>query len=122
MKMFDFCVRQRKDGFHAIFSRVWLKDGAPPPDTELWTKARNPSGRLSNWGQPIQIMTAEGRGWHAGPWKSSFRFHHQTRDRAFVFFDGSYRTKDPGPFPFAFALGCLEIDLPLDSASNRQTA
>jgi hypothetical protein len=27
----------------------------------------------------------------------------------FVFFDGIYRTDDPGPFPFAFTLGCLKL-------------
>jgi hypothetical protein len=34
-------------------------------------------------------------------------------DSALVFFDGLYRTSDPGPFPFAFTLGCVEMILPL---------
>jgi len=29
-----------------------------------------------------------------------------------VFFDGLYRTSDPGPFPFAFTLGHFHVDLP----------
>jgi hypothetical protein len=58
-------------------------------------------------------MTAEDRGWHSGPWKPSFQFEQAGGDRALVFFDGSYRTNDPGPFPFAFTLGCLDINLPL---------
>jgi hypothetical protein len=62
-------------------------------------------------------MTAADRGWHSGPWKPSFQFHEQFHDRALVFFDGTYRTSDPGPFPFAFTLGCLEIDLPVKIAS-----
>lgn len=121
MKMFDFCVRQRGDAFDAIFARVWLKEGTPPPETGLWwCRAKKPSGTLSDWGRPVQIMTAEDRGWHSGPWKPSLQFHEQTEDRAFVFFDGSYRTSDPGPFPFAFTLGCLEINLPATAMSDTQ--
>jgi hypothetical protein len=30
----------------------------------------------------------------------------------FVFFDGLYATGKPGPFPYAFTQGCLEIDRP----------
>ena len=111
MKIFDFCVRQRGESFDAIFARVWVGPGTPPPETGLWwSRAATPSGLLSEWCQPIQIMTAESCEWHAGPWKPSFQF---CDDRALVFFDGLYRTSDPGPFPFAFTLGCLEICLPL---------
>jgi hypothetical protein len=114
MKMFDFCVCPRGDTFDAIFSRVWLSGGTPRPETGLWwCRARKPSGVLSEWGQPVQIMTAEDRGWHSGPWKPSFRFNEESAGRACVFFDGAYRTNDPGPFPFAFTLGCLDIDLRL---------
>ena len=113
MKMFDFCVRERGDYFDAVFARVWVGAGAPPPETGLWwCRAKTPSSRLSDWSEPVQIMTAEDRGWHSGPWKPSFQFDEENIDRAFVFFDGLYRTSDPGPFPFAFTLGCLEIDLP----------
>jgi len=119
MKMFDFCVLMRGDEFDAIFSRVWVAEGAPPPETGLWwCRAEGPSATLSDWSQPIQIMTAEDRGWHSAPWKPSFQFHEQTEERAFVFFDGLYRTNDPGPFPFAFTLGCLEIDLLPGSVSR----
>ncbi len=113
MKIFDFCVRQRRDAFDAIFARVWLKEGPPPAETGLWwCGSRKPSSTLAEWSDPIQIMTAEDRGWHSGPWKPSFQFDEQIEGRAWVFFDGSYRTTDPGPFPFAFTLGCLETDLP----------
>jgi hypothetical protein len=120
MKMFDFCVRQRGNTFDAIFSRICVK-GTPPPETGLWwCRARTPSAKLSDWNSPVQIMPAEDRGWHSGPWKPSFQFDGAHVDefqrRAFVFFDGLYRTSDPGPFPFAFTLGCLEIDLPGDFA------
>lgn len=119
MKMFDFCVVQRGDGFDAILARVWVNEGTPPPETGLWwCRAEKPSGRLSDWGQPIQIMTAENRGWHSGPWKPSLACEEQTGQRAFVFFDGLYRTSDPGPFPFAFTLGCLELSLPLSPGGN----
>jgi hypothetical protein len=93
MKMFDFCVRQRGDRFDAIFARIWVGDGTAPPETGLWwCRGDRPSGALPDWSQPIQIMTAEDRGWHSGPWKPSFQFHGQTKGRAIVFFDGAYRT------------------------------
>ncbi|HEY6329997.1 MAG TPA: hypothetical protein VI756_11720 [Blastocatellia bacterium] len=112
MKMFDFCVRKRGESFDAIFSRVWLGEGAAPPETGLWwCEAKAPSATLTNWSQPVQIMTAEDRDWHSGPWKPSFQSDEQREARTFIFFDGSYRTSDPGPFPFAFTLGCLVMDL-----------
>jgi hypothetical protein len=119
-RMFDFCVRERAGGFDAVFSRVWLfREGTPPSETGLWwCRASLPSGNLSDWSQPIQIMTAEDRGWHSGPFKPSFQFQGQTQERALVFFDGLYRTSDPGPFPFTLTLGCLEIGLPLGSAAD----
>jgi hypothetical protein len=113
MRMFDFCVRPRGNGFDAVAARVWVKEGTPPPETGLWWyRALQVSARLSDWGRPIQIMTAEDRGWHSGPWKPSLAFDEQNPGRALVFFDGLYRTSEPGPFPFAFTLGCLEMDLP----------
>ncbi len=119
MKMFDFCVRQRGDAFDAIFARVSVREGTPPPETGLWwCRAKTPAGALADWSQPIQIMTAEDRGWHSGPWKPSLQFREQTGARALVFFNGLYRTSDPGPFPFAFTLGCLEIDLSQGSAPS----
>lgn len=112
MKMFDFCVRQREGGFDAVFARVWMGRGEMPAETGLWwCRSNTPSGLLSDWGQPVQIMTAEDRGWHAGPWKPSLQFESDVSQRGFVFFDGSYRTSDPGPFPFVFTLGCAEVDL-----------
>jgi predicted GH43/DUF377 family glycosyl hydrolase len=60
MKMFDFCVRERADGFDAIFARVWMGQGAPPCETGLWwCRAERPSNTLSEWSTPMQIMTAE---------------------------------------------------------------
>lgn len=113
MKMFDFCVRARDQGFDAIFSRVWVGGGEAPAETGLWwCRSSQPSGTLTDWSEPIQIMTGEDRGWHAGPWKPSFQFDPPLGRRAFVFFDGLYRSDDPGPFPFVFTLGCAQIDLP----------
>lgn len=114
MKMFDFCIRERAGSFDAIFARVWVGEGNAPADTGLWwCRADTPSGVFSDWSRPIQIMTAEDRGWHRGPWKPSLQFDEQNTSRAFVFFDGLYRTSSTGPFPFAFTLGCLEVDLPV---------
>jgi hypothetical protein len=113
VKMFDFCVQERNGGFEAVFSRVWMGKGQMPPETGLWwCHAKEPSSRWSDWGEPIQIMTGEDSGWHAGPWKPSLQFAEATGRRGFVFFDGMYRTSDPGPFPFAFTLGCAEIEFP----------
>jgi hypothetical protein len=111
MKMFDFCVRQRGDGFDAVFARLHIgQDTPPPPETGLWwCHAEEPSGRLRDWSEPVQIMTAEDRGWHRGPFKPSLQFGEG--GKAWIFFDGMYNTGDPGPFPFALTLGCLEIEL-----------
>ena len=56
-------------------------------------------------------MTADDQGWHSGPWKPSFQFDSNLGEHALVFFDGLYRTSDPGPFPFAFTLGCVDVYL-----------
>ena len=113
MKMFDFCVRPYGDGFEAVFSRVWVAPSQAPAETGLWwCRCAVPSGVLADWSEPVQIMTAEDRGWHAGPFKPSLEFDEQDPRRAFVFFDGMYRTNDPGPFPFAFTTGCLELNVP----------
>lgn len=116
MKMFDFCVRQHEGKFHAAFARVSVAQTPPLPETGLWwCSAEKASGKLSDWGVPVQILTAEDKGWHSGPWKPTFAFDERKEGRVFVFFDGLYRTDDPGPFPFAFTLGRLELDLPSGS-------
>jgi hypothetical protein len=113
MKMFDFCVRQRRNRYEAVFSRVWLAGTPPPAQTGLWwCTAEAPSSDLKEWSQPVQILTAEDRGWHTGPWKPSLQYEDVDSEHAFVFFNGLYRTSDPGPFPFAFTAGCLEVNVP----------
>lgn len=115
MKLFDFCVRQSEGHCEAVFSRVWVAQTPPAPETGLyWCRAEKPSSLFSDWSEPVQIMTAEDRGWHSGPWKPSLAFDDAVPGRVFVFFDGLFRTSDPGPFPFAFTLGCLEIEQPAD--------
>ena len=119
MKMFDFCVRQRDCDYEAVFSRVWLANTPPSQETGLWwCRADNLFSTLAGWSEPIQIMTAEDRGWHVGPWKPSFDWDHADPGRMLVFFDGCYKTEDPGPFPFAFTLGCLEVNRPTGDATN----
>jgi predicted GH43/DUF377 family glycosyl hydrolase len=116
MKMFDFSICRTETGFDAVFARVWMGRGEMPPETGLWwCRSKEPSGVLSDWGEPVQIMTAEHRGWHTGPWKPSLQFDGLSSRHAFVFFDGAYRTSDPGPFPYVFTMGCAEVDLPGDS-------
>ena len=112
MKMFDFCVRQHGEGFAAVFSRAWVAQSPAPPETGLWLcTCDTPSGVQAAWGEPEQIMTAEDRGWHCGPFKPSLAFDEHDPRRAFVFFGGSYRTSDPGPFPFVFTTGCVELEM-----------
>jgi len=125
MKMFDFCVVKRRDAYEAVFSRVWLVDTPPIPETGLWwCSAESPFSELSKWSEPVQLMTAADRGWHVGPWKPSLQYDDTDSSRSFVFFDGCYRTSDPGSFPFAFTLGCLEVERmpdPGDSAARSET-
>ena len=103
MRIFDFCVRRRGDRFDAIFSRI---------EAGLWhCHAEAPHGVLRGWSEPVQIMTAEDRGWHSGAWKPSLAFDNADPQHAFIFFDGMYNTGDGSPFPFAFTLGCLEIEI-----------
>jgi hypothetical protein len=112
-KIFDFCVLKTKRGYEAVFSRIWLGATAPPANTGLWwCQAKTPSSKISDWSKPVQIMSAEDRGWHAGPWKPSFQYSETTPNKMFVFFDGMYMKKEPGPFPYVFTLGCLEIERP----------
>jgi hypothetical protein len=51
---------------------------------------------------PVQIMGAEDRGWHSGPWKPCLRYGAADARRMHVFFDGQYLKKEPSPFPFVF--------------------
>jgi hypothetical protein len=112
MKLFDFCVSRHKGSYEAVFSRVWLAGTPPPSETGLWwCHCDKPSSNLSDWSEPVQIMNAEDKGWRTGPWKPSFAHNPLNPSQAFVFFDGAYRTDDPGPFPFAFTTGCVELDL-----------
>ena len=114
-KVFDFCVYPGPDGYEAVFSRVWLAAGPTPPSTGLWwCRCDTPSPRLSDWSRPVQIMTADNRGWHAGPWKPSAAYGEADPSRLFVFFDGTYPKDNGGPFPFVFTSGCLELDRPDD--------
>jgi len=116
-RMFDFCVYPTTNGYEAVFSRVWVRDPPAPPATGLWwCTAPNPSGNLDDWSRPLQIMTAEDRGWHSGPWKPSGRPSDTDPDRRLVFFSGSYSRNDGSPFPFVFTLGCVEIERPRGDA------
>jgi hypothetical protein len=112
-KVFDFCVIEGKHGFEAVFSRVWVANTPTPSRTGLWwCHAKSPSSEFSDWSDPVQIMTAEDRGWHSGPWKPSIRYDERDPNRMLVFFDGLRHTGEPGFFPFVFTSGCLEIIRP----------
>lgn len=113
-KVFDFCVIQGRYRYEAVFSRVWLSQSAAPPRTGLWwCECERPSSDMSEWSEPVQIMTAEDRGWHSGPFKPSLRYGESDPNRMFVFFDGSYRKPEQTGFPFVLTLGCLELPRPL---------
>jgi hypothetical protein len=111
LKLFDFRVIPSKAGYEAVFSRVWLAPSATSPETGLWyCRCDHPADELSRWSEPVQLMTAENCGWHSGPWKPSVHHSETDSNRLLVFFDGIYRTNESGPFPFAFTLGCLELE------------
>ena len=113
-KVFDFCVSKTKMGYEAVFSRIWLGKTAAPASTGLWwCHAKTPSSKISNWSKPVQIMTAEDRGWHSGPWKPSLQYGETDPNKMFGFFTGMYVKKESSPFPYAFTLGCLEIKRPV---------
>jgi len=112
-KIFDFCVIKGRRGFEAVFSRVWLGGSPAPAGTGLWwCEAEAPFSRISEWGRPVQIMTAEDCGWHSGPWKPSVQYDEADPKKMFVFFDGIYRKQENTEFPFVFTLGCLELERP----------
>jgi hypothetical protein len=112
-KLFDFCVQPVESGYEAVFSRVWVAKSSPPDTTGLWwCRADTPSADRADWSEPIQIMTAAECVWHAGPWKPAWRYAENDPSRTLVFFDGLYRKHEAGGFPFAFTLGCLEIERP----------
>lgn len=110
MKMFDFRVLAGANGYEAVFSRVCVR-GAPPPETGLWwSRCETPSGTLADWTPPQQIMGADDRGWHSGPWKPSAAYGED--GRLYVFFSGAYSRNDGSPFPFVFTLGCAALEVP----------
>jgi len=110
MKVFDFCVREAGERFEAVFSRVWLGKGAAPAETGLWwCRAASPGTELADWSEPVQLMTAESASWHTGPWKPSLQYGESDPKEMFIFFDGAYTRGEPGGFPFAFTLGCLQV-------------
>jgi len=121
-RVFDFCVVPGANGYEAVFSRVWVNQGPPPAETGLWwSSAAEPSSDIDHWSAPVQIMSAEDRGWHAGAWKPCLRFSESVPNGLLVFFSGIYSRNDGSPFPFVFTTGCLEIDRPLRTASERRT-
>jgi len=111
LKMFDFCVRQCADRFEAVYARVSLADSAPSEAGLWWCTADHPAAMFESWKKNVQIATAEDHGWHKGPWKPSLHYDGIQPQAGFIFFDGLYRTADPGPFPFAFTSGCLKLKL-----------
>jgi hypothetical protein len=113
-KVFDFCVIKTKQGYEAVFSRVFLGKGVPLATTGLWwCQAKSPTAKISDWSKPVQIMGMSDSPWHlGGPWKPSLQYSETDPNRMFVFFDGLYPRKDPAPFPYVFTLGCMELARP----------
>jgi hypothetical protein len=110
-KVFDFHPFKTAAGYEAVFSRVWLGKTSPPEETGLWwCRADTLSSNFSDWSDSVQIMTAEDRGWHAGPWRPCARYSEKDPNKMLVFFDGGYAKKNARGFPYAFTLGCLEVN------------
>jgi len=111
MKVFDFYPIQTPEGYEAVFSRVWLAPSKAPAETGLWwCRCDRPSSDLSDWSESVQIMNAKNQEWHSGPWRPAAHYSETDPNRMLVFFDGIYRKNEPGPFPFEFTLGCLELE------------
>lgn len=112
-KLFDFCVIHRQHHFEAVFSRVWLAKIPQPETTGLWwTQCDTPSPEFSDWSEAVQIMTTADSPWRTAPWKPAARYSDVDPQKLVVYFDALRHTGEPGPFPFAFTLGCLELDRP----------
>lgn len=108
-KVFDFNVCRSELGYEAVFSRVWTAHTPPPEETGLWwCHSRTAAADMANWSTPVQIMTAERREWHAGPWKPSLQYGEDPR-HMFVFFAG---LPPAAEWAHAFTLGCLEVERP----------
>ncbi len=103
-----------KQGYEAVFSRVFLGKGVPLATTGLWwCQAKSPTAKISDWSKPVQIMGMSDSPWHlGGPWKPSLQYGETDPNRMFVFFDGLYPRKDLAPFPYVFTLGCMEVTRP----------
>jgi hypothetical protein len=110
--MFDFYVLPREDSYEAIFSKVWLAKTPPPTDTGLWwCRCDRLSANFDDWQERTQLLTAADCGWHAGPWRPSFRYLESNPRKMLVFFDGGYvKPGDTSAFPYVFTLGCLEVE------------
>jgi hypothetical protein len=110
-RLFDFCPRPTARGYEAVFSRVWVAPGERPATTGLWwCRADHPSADRGDWSEPVQIVTAEQSPWGTGPWKPAWSRSDIDPRRILVFFDGLSRKDEPGGFPFAFTLGCVELE------------
>ena len=111
-KLFDFYAQPCGDHYEAIFSKVWLGKTPAPANTGLWwCRCERPSTDFEDWTERVQLMTAADRGWHAGPWRPSFRYLDSDLQKLLVFFDGGYmKPGETAGFPYAFTLGTLEVE------------
>jgi hypothetical protein len=112
-RVFDFCVQPVERGYEAVFSRVWVAGTEPPPTTGFWwCRADTPSSELGGWSEPVQIMSAADSPWNTGPWKPAWRYMENDRKRMLVLFNGVARKSEAEGPPFAFTLGCLQLERP----------
>ena len=121
MKMFDFCVRQRGDSFDAIFARVWLGGGARACVKPDCGGAGHGTHRASSrtGAQPTSDHDGGRSRLALGPMEAIVSIRSTKLEPAHLYSStGLIERSDPGPFPFAFTVGCLEIDLPADLFPN----
>lgn len=111
--VFDFCAIETQTGYEAVFTRLAYPRGAAPERAGLWwCEAKMPASEMAGWSAPVQIMSAQDRGWHSAPWKPCLRYGEADPNEMFVFFDGQRSESEPDWFPYQFTLGCLEISRP----------
>lgn len=104
-KVFDFSVIPVFGEFEAVFARVSVGKTELPKTGLWWCKAKEPSGKISDWSEPIRLSGP-------GPWKPVPRYARSDSQKLFIFHDNIYPNTSGVGMPNHFTLDCLEIARP----------
>src|SRR5437870_3926614 len=103
-KVFD-----REMGFGARVASGCSR-GLGPAGATMGGRARTAASKPTDRSEPVRIMSATDSPWNTGPWKPAWRYPENDRKKMLVFFDGVSRKHKAEGIPFAFTLGCLELE------------